>query len=256
MKQEDIRTDLILEQPSKNKKKVKETLYGEIKVMESEDDKGNYTTIQFEDITDKTSFHNLQKIFQEELQKYIKPNKSDIYMIVGLGNEKSTPDSLGPKTLKEILVTRYLFSLGDVEEGYSNVSIIKPDVFGNTGIESLTIVKSVIDEIHPTKIIAIDALKAGHVERLAKTIQITNTGIHPGSGILNNQGELSKQTIHCDVIAIGIPTVVDMSTITKDIQDFMVTPTNIDFVIEKLSYLIGDTINKIVHNAYLRQIRR
>ena len=155
-------------------------------------------------------------------------------------------------TINKILVTRYLFELGDVEEGYTNVSIYKPDVMGNTGIESIAIIKSIVKDINPTKIIIIDSLKASNKERLIKTIQITNSGINPGSGINNSRGEISKKTIGCDVIAIGIPTVVDMSTNVK--ENFIVTPTNIDFVIERLSSLIASSLNKSLHKNYNRQI--
>ena len=159
---------------------------------------------------------------------------------------------MGPKTLDEILVTRYLFLLGDVEKGYSNVSILKPNVCGNTGIESVLLIKDVIKEIKPTKVIVIDALKASKLERLVKTIQITDTGIHPGSGIFNDQGEISSQTVPCLVYAIGVPTVVDKNTMMEKASsdNFMVTPTNIDFVIERLATLIGSSINQILHKSY------
>ena len=123
---------------------------------------------------------------------------------------------------------------------------------GNTGIESIAIIKSIVKDINPTKIIIIDSLKASNKERLIKTIQITNSGINPGSGINNSRGEISKKTIGCDVVAIGIPTVVDMSTNVK--ENFIVTPTNIDFVIERLSSLIASSLNKSLHKNYNRQI--
>ena len=146
------------------------------------------------DITDTTSYYNLEKVLVEELSKYIKLKKDDRFLVIGLGNAKSTPDSLGPLTIDKVLPTKYLFDLGDVEEGYSNVSIYKPDVIGNTGIESITIIKSIIKEINPTKVIIIDSLKASNIDRLTKTIQITNSGINPGSGINNNRGEISNKT--------------------------------------------------------------
>ena len=246
-----IRTDLLYEQ--KNIKNTNsETYYKDIKLVSQKDKKNDYSTIFFEDITDYESYLNLQKVFTKELIKYIKIKENDIVLIIGLGNIKSTPDSLGPLTIDKLLPTRYLFELGDVEEGYTNVSIYKPDVMGNTGIESIAIIKSIVKDINPTKIIIIDSLKASNKERLIKTIQITNSGINPGSGINNSRGEISKKTIGCDVIAIGIPTVVDMSTNVKD--NFIVTPTNIDFVIERLSSLIASSLNKSLHKNYNRQI--
>ena len=246
-----IRTDLLYEQ--KNIKNTNsETYYKDIKLVSQKDKKNDYSTIFFEDITDYESYLNLQKVFTKELIKYIKIKENDIVLIIGLGNKKSTPDSLGPLTIDKLLPTRYLFELGDVEEGYTNVSIYKPDVMGNTGIESIAIIKSIVKDINPTKIIIIDSLKASNKERLIKTIQITNSGINPGSGINNSRGEISKKTIGCDVIAIGIPTVVDMSTSVK--ENFIVTPTNIDFVIERLSSLIASSLNKSLHKNYNRQI--
>lgn len=246
-----IRTDLLYEQ--KNIKNTNsETYYKDIKVVSQKDKKSDYSTIFFEDITDYESYLNLQNVFTKELIKYINIKKKDIVLIIGLGNIKSTPDSLGPLTIDKLLPTRYLFELGDVEEGYTNVSIYKPDVMGNTGIESIAIIKSIVKDINPTKIIIIDSLKASNKERLIKTIQITNSGINPGSGINNSRGEISKKTIGCDVIAIGIPTVVDMSTNVK--ENFIVTPTNIDFVIERLSSLIASSLNKSLHKNYNRQI--
>ena len=246
-----IRTDLLYEQ--KNIKNTNsETYYKDIKLVSQKDKKNDYSTIFFEDITDYESYLNLQKVFTKELIKYIKIKENDIVLIIGLGNIKSTPDSLGPLTIDKLLPTRYLFELGDVEEGYTNVSIYKPDVMGNTGIESIAIIKSIVKDINPTKIIIIDSLKASNKERLIKTIQITNSGINPGSGINNSRGEISKKTIGCDVVAIGIPTVVDMSTNVK--ENFIVTPTNIDFVIERLSSLIASSLNKSLHKNYNRQI--
>ena len=247
-----FRTDLIIDQ----KKEVlsSKTIYkNHLKIIRFKDKNYLYSTIYFKDITDKDSYLSLEKSFIVELKKFINPHKKDIYLIIGLGNESSTPDSLGPKSLNHILVTRPFYLIEDVDPNYSNVSIFKPNVIGNTGIESISIIKSIIKEIKPTKVIVIDALKANHLNRLIKTIQITNSGIHPGSGIFNNRGEISSKTIGCDVIAIGIPTVVDIKCITNTKDSFIVTPTNIDFVVEELSKLIGESINLVLHKN-LRQI--
>ena len=156
-----VRTDLIFE---KNfpKKGSKETNYKQIKIITNSDNSYNYSTIFFDDVTDSTSSIDLEKVLFNELSKYIKVDSDDVFLVVGLGNSKSTPDSLGPLTVDKIIPTRYLFNLGDVEEGYSNVSTYKPDVIGNTGIESISIIKSIIDEIKATKVIIIDSLKAGN----------------------------------------------------------------------------------------------
>lgn len=250
-----VRTDLLLEKKTKHKN-INEEDFDDIKVITTKESNYYYTTIYFNDITDINSYYNLEKIFIKELSKYIKIKENDVFLVIGLGNSKSTPDSLGPLSIDKILPTKYLFDLGDVEEGYSNVSIYKPDVIGNTGIESITIIKSIIKEVNPTKVIIIDSLKASNIERLTKTIQITNSGINPGSGINNNRGELSKKTINKEVIAIGIPTVVDIKSLIKDDskESFIVTPTNIDFVIERLSTLISKTVNINLHKNYNRQL--
>lgn len=259
-----MRTDLIVDQENKNIKSKEIYKYKDISVINSKNEKYNYTTIFFKDITDKNAYLNVQKVLKEELERYIKVKKNDKFLIIGLGNKNATPDALGPNTMDKILVTRHLFLLGDVSDDYSNVSIYKPDVIGNTGIESIGVIKSLIKEISPTKVIIIDSLKASKLERLSKTIQITDSGIHPGSGISNDRGEISKKTMNCDVIAIGIPTVVDINTIVQsstkksvDLEDnFIVTPTDIDFLTEKLSTLLASTLNILLHKSYLRQINK
>ena len=255
VKENIIRTDLVLEDNSKNITNQTKKKYKDIEIINCKKDKYNYTTIYLDDITDTISFYNIEKVLIEELNKYIKVDKKDIILVIGLGNNKSTPDSLGPKTIDNVLPTRYLFELGEVEEEYSNVSVYSPNVLGNTGIESISIIKAIIKDIKATKVIVIDSLKANNLKRLIKTIQITDSGIHPGSGINNNRGEISKETINCDVIAIGIPTVVDINTITnKNDKSFIVTPTNIDFVIEKFSKLLSESINIVLHKVINRQI--
>ncbi len=247
-----IRTDLILEQDTVPIHKIVQEKQPGVFVTHMKTEDGVYKTIEFQDITDHDEYVKVEDCFKKELKEVIKPHHKDVYLIVGLGNPKSTPDSLGPKTLDEILVTRYLFLLGEVEKGFSNVSILQPNVCGNTGIESVLLIKNVIKEIKPTKVIVIDALKASKLDRLVKTIQITDTGIHPGSGIFNDQGEISSHTVSCQVFAIGVPTVVDKNTMMgKDsLDNFMVTPTNIDFLMERLAFLIGNCINHILHQSY------
>ena len=259
-----MRTDLIVDQEDKFIISEKERFFKDIRVINSKSEKYKYTTIFFNDVTDKYSYLNLQDVLKSELSTYIDIKKDDVILVIGLGNKYATPDSLGPNTMDKILVTRHIFLTCDVEEGYANVSVYKPDVIGNTGIESISIIKSIIKEINATKVIIIDSLKASRLERLTKTIQITNSGIHPGSGISNDRGEISFETVGCEVIAIGIPTVVDIKTIIEnktkkqsyDNENFIVTPTNIDFLIEKLSNLLGNTLNIIFHKNYLRQINK
>lgn len=254
LNKKDLRTDLILEKQYKNLE-CKTTKYKDIEIITTKYKNNNYTTIYFNDATDKDNYLNLEKVLIKELKKYINIKENDTILVVGLGNSKSTPDALGPSTIDDILVTRHLKLLNVLDKDYSVVSTFKPSVMGTTGIESIDLIKNIIKDIKATKVIAIDALKASKIERLVKTIQITDSGIHPGSGINNNRGEISKNTMETDVISIGIPTVVDIKTILESIleeeieldENLILTPTDIDYQIEKLSKLLSISINKTLH---------
>ena len=167
---------------------------------------------------------NLEKIFSEELSKIVnnlKINKDDFGLIVGLGNPKSTPDSLGPLTINNILVTNHLYLLDELDKGFRRVSAISPGVTGQTGLETSDLIKGVVDIFKPNFLIIIDALASQSVERLNKTIQITDTGIHPGSGVGNSRKEISYDTLNIPCIAIGVPTVLDAVTIVSDTINYM-----------------------------------
>lgn len=254
LNKKDLRTDLILEKQYKNLES-KTTKYKDIEIITTKYKNNNYTTIYFNDATDKDNYLNLEKVLIKELKKYINIKENDTILVVGLGNSKSTPDALGPSTIDSILVTRHLKLLNVLDKDYSVVSTFKPSVMGTTGIESIDLIKNIIKDIKATKVIVLDALKASKIERLVKTIQITDSGIHPGSGINNNRGEVSKNTMKTDVISIGIPTVVDIKTILESIleeeieldENLILTPTDIDYQIEKLSKLLSISINKTLH---------
>ena len=254
LNKKDLSTDLILEKQYKNLES-KTTKYKDIEIITTKYKNNNYTTIYFNDATDKDNYLNLEKVLIKELKKYINMKENDTILVVGLGNSKSTPDALGPSTIDSILVTRHLKLLNVLDKDYSVVSTFKPSVMGTTGIESIDLIKNIIKDIKATKVIVLDALKASKIERLVKTIQITDSGIHPGSGINNNRGEVSKNTMKTDVISIGIPTVVDIKTILESIleeeieldENLILTPTDIDYQIEKLSKLLSISINKTLH---------
>lgn len=207
-KKEEIIDDIIINRINLNKKQAK--------IINKKE--GNYITISFNDITDFDNKENVKNIFSSELTKLLKElnliNKS--CLVIGLGNIKSTPDSLGPLSIDNIIVTRYLYELGDLEEGYSVVSSFIPGVTGNTGIETSDLIKNIINTVKPDFVIAIDALASSSIDRVNKTIQITDTGIHPGSGVGNSRKEISYNTLNIPVIAIGVPTVVDASIIVSD----------------------------------------
>ena len=180
---------------------------------------GNYTTIEFEDVTDHTNNEKLKTVFAEELKELLKLEnikETDMCLIIGLGNEKSTPDSLGPLTISKTLVTNYLYLYNSLEEGFRRVCAISPGVMGETGIETSDLLKSIVNTIKPNFVITIDALAASSVERVNKTIQMTDSGINPGSGVGNKRKEISKETLGIPTIAIGIPTVVDAASIVSD----------------------------------------
>ncbi|MGG1516246.1 GPR endopeptidase [Paenibacillus oryzisoli] len=144
-------------------------------------------------------------------------------LIIGLGNSNVTPDALGPLVVDNVMVTRHYFELvpEDVGEGYRAVSAVAPGVLGTTGIESSDIVQGIVDRSKPDFIIAIDALASRSLERVNTTIQIADTGIHPGSGIGNKRKGLTKENLGIPVIAIGVPTVVYASTIVNNAFDLM-----------------------------------
>lgn len=234
----DLRTDLIVEQNIKDIKTNKYN-YDDISVEDivlKKNNKlgkkeGKYVTISFSDITDSNSYRHVLDVFEKELAKvlnYYKIKKNDTCLIIGLGNPKIISDALGSKTLEKIIVTRHLYLLNNVDPKYRNVSILEPNVMGVTGIDSYEIIKNTIKEIKPDFIIAIDSLCAADIRRLNKTIQITTSGITPGSGIGNSRTELSIDTLNVKVIAIGVPTVVDSSVIVSD---------TIKYILKKVSYL-------------------
>ncbi len=185
---------------------------------------GSYITIEFEDVTDYENQEKVKKIFSLQLQKlikYLKIKPDDLVLIVGLGNEKSTPDSLGPLVINNVLVTNHLYMLGNLETGFRRVCALKPGVMGTTGIETSDLITSTVKELKPGLLIVIDALASQSVERLNKTIQMTDSGIHPGSGIGNHRKKISKEIVGVPVVAIGIPTVVDAVTIVSDTFNYM-----------------------------------
>lgn len=232
LKNVNIHTDLVIEQIN-DKNLIKEEVINNIKISRVVMDKnnllnkkdGNYITIELTDITNYEDRENVGKVLVKEIKDILnKNNIKDNYecLVIGLGNKKSTPDALGPMVIDNILVTRHLFELNaDVKEGIRKVSAIIPGVMGNTGIETIDIIKGIVDNVKPKFIIVIDSLCASSIERLNKTIQLTDTGIHPGSGIGNMRKEISKNTLGIPVIAIGVPTVVESVTIVNDTLEYM-----------------------------------
>ncbi len=189
---------------------------------------GNYLTFHVPEMREQDSVtqQKIAKVFAKEFSKFLSElniPKNATCFIVGLGNWNVTPDSLGPHVCENIIVTNHLFKLQpeQVQEGYRPVSALAPGVMGLTGIETSDIILGVIDKEKPDFVIAVDALASRSIERVNTTIQISDTGIHPGSGVGNKRKEISKETLGIPVIALGVPTVVDAVTITSDTIDFL-----------------------------------
>lgn len=183
-------------------------------------------------------------------------------LVAGLGNSDITPDALGPKIIGQIFATRHIpaetVSQGGLD-GLRDVCAIATGVLGQTGMESAEIISSICKSLNPSVVIVVDALACSSISRLGSTIQVTNTGISPGSGVQNKRKELSKESIGVPVIAIGVPTVVDMTTIAhemfelegsasaKEISEkgrtMMVTPREIDVIIDRAARLVALGIN-------------
>ena len=214
---------------------------------------GNYITISFSDVTDSLNRSKVTDVFKGQIKKlFLNIGIKDDYscLVVGLGNSKSTPDSLGPLTVDRLIVTNHLYELGSLDDGFRRVSAFIPGVTGITGIETSDIIKGIVDKLCPDFLIVVDALASSSLERVNKTIQITDTGIHPGSGIGNSRKEISCETIGIPVIAIGVPTTVDAVTIVSD---------TIDYMTKHFSYVkdnINNPINKLIVSGGVNYLKK
>ena len=179
-------------------------------------------------------------------------------LVVGLGNREVTPDALGPEVVGNLRITRHVVKeygkAAFEKEKVHMVSGIVPGVMAQTGMETLEIVRGVVEETQPDVVVAIDALAARSSKRLNRTIQISDAGIHPGSGVGNHRHSLTRETIGVPVVAIGVPPVVDAATIVYDavrdrnavppgLNSMFVTPKDIDETIKHLSFTISEALN-------------
>lgn len=205
-----------------------------VKIVSKEGEKalgkpiGNYITIDINKIKNigEEQLKKASGVLTRELKSLIdgQVEKTGEILVVGLGNEYVTPDSLGPKTIAEIDVTRHIINYMPeyVEEGTRSVSAISPGVLGTTGIETVEILKGIVDNVKPKLIIVIDALASRSIERISSTIQLADTGIVPGAGVGNTRKELSKKTLGIPVIALGIPTVMESAVLVNDCLDLFI----------------------------------
>jgi len=225
--------------------------------------RGNYITLEAPDMAD--SDEDYHREISRQLARILKEllpieDKELSVLIVGLGNREVTADSLGPNVVDNLFVNRHIvMEYGKVAYNRTKmhlVSSLVPGVMAKTGMESAEIIKGVIGETKPDQVIVIDALAARSTKRLNRTIQITNTGIHPGSGEGNHRNALTEESLGAPVIAIGVPTVVDAATIVNDaladkapsnlaeLNNMYVTSKDVDYQVKQISHIICDGINE------------
>ena len=167
-------------------------------------------------------------------------------LVVGLGNRAITPDAVGPNAMESVLATRHLPAQNaELVSAYRPVCVLSPGVLGSTGIEAARMVRAVAADLRPDAVIAVDALACSEPERLCRTIQISDTGITPGSGVGNHREALDRETLGVPVIAVGVPTVMDIRTVLDSaaLDGLFVTPRDIDTTVSDFSKLVGYAIN-------------
>ncbi len=212
---------------------------------------GRYCTIEFERLDRISDTDGIINAVVGCL-KNLAPERIDCALVVGLGNTDITPDALGPFVADGVLATRHLS--GELKrtlglEGLKSVCTVVPGVLGKTGIEAFDLISAAIEHIKPSLIIAVDALAARSAARLCRTIQLSDSGICPGSGVNNARKELSKATFSIPVIAVGVPTVIDANSLlhedmrSDEEENMMVTPKDIDLLITKSSALLSRALN-------------
>ncbi len=214
--------------------------------------KGRYITIEASD--PYAEFTDQADDIADELRKLCGCDNN--VLIIGLGNSGITPDALGPQTVSGIIATRHLrneLPKGHFLSGLHSVSALATGVLGQTGIEVAEITRAVCDRTSPECVIVIDALACADTARLGTTVQLTDTGISPGSGVQNSRKELSRHTLGVPVVAVGVPTVIDMHTIyenmsgaapAKTLPNMMVTPRDIDRIIDRTAKLLSHALNR------------
>lgn len=222
---------------------------------------GVYITLEAPAMTEpEEDYHQeISEILARELRGLLpEPDREQSILVVGLGNREVTADSLGPNVADNLFVNRHIVrEYGKVAYNRSKmhqVSSLIPGVMAKTGMESAEIIKGVISETKPDFVIVIDALAARSTKRLNRTIQITNTGIHPGSGVGNHRNAITEESLHVPVLALGVPTVVDAATIVgdamgerpvalKELNNMYVTTKDVDQQIQQISHILCDAIN-------------
>lgn len=222
--------------------------------------KGTYITIEARDMNEEDESYHRE--ISEQLAKVIKQligtKREDLsVLVVGLGNRAVTPDALGPRVVDNLYITRHIIrEYGNYAFGRKHVnriSSIVPGVMAQTGMETMEIVNGVVKETRPDVVIAIDALAARNTKRLNRTIQVTDTGINPGSGVGNHRHALNEKSIGVPVVAIGIPTVVDAATIVNDTMYNLIMAMNQDRDLRTIGHSLGN-LNEAEKYELIREL--
>lgn len=209
---------------------------------------GDYITIEAPGLLERDLDleERVAKVLANIISELAQLKKDSHVLVVGLGNWNVTPDALGPRVVSNIVVTRHLKEYVPLQFGdeIRSVSAFSPGVLGITGIETAEILKGVVDRVKPDLVITIDALASRRLERLSTTIQISNTGISPGSGVGNRRLSITSESLGVPVIAIGVPTVVDAVTIAHDTIEYLVKELSEQTSKESVFYKVLENMNK------------
>lgn len=213
---------------------------------------GIYLTLETDPLRrrEPSGFSRTVRVMAAELGKFLDNTRRTL--VVGLGNAAVTPDAVGPLALRSLIVTRHLPVLTQ-HGGFCSVSALEPGVLGTTGMESAETVRAVVDATQPEQIVVIDALAAADPARICASIQLTDTGIVPGSGVGNSRAAFNCETLGAPVVAIGVPTVVDAQTLLPEGQTcepgMIVTPRDIDARVRETAQVIGYALDLALHRG-------
>ncbi|MCX4268266.1 MAG: GPR endopeptidase [Lachnospiraceae bacterium] len=216
---------------------------------------GTYLTIEAEDLPKPdTDYHSqISKELSKQLLALLPENDRTSILVVGLGNRDVTPDALGPKVVEHLCITRHirLSNLPSPLKKKYDISGIIPGVMAQTGMETYEIIKGIVEETHPSAVLVIDALAARNTKRLNTTIQLSDTGIHPGSGVGNHRKALTQETLGVPTISIGVPMVIDAATIAADTMEHFITALEEVHIVEGLSQTIENFNEEEKHQLIL-----
>ena len=227
---------------------------------------GRYLTLELDALIrrEEDAFPRACKALSTMLRELLPHPNDGPVLIAGLGNRMITPDAIGPQTADHVIATRHLVAQSpEVFADWRPVSALAPGVLGQTGVETGEVICGVLDRVRPAAVIAVDALAAGRLSRLLRTVQLADTGITPGAGVGNARAALNEQTLGVPVIAVGVPTVVDGATLAHEIssqlgqpaceapddlsQPVMITTRDIDREVADISRMIGYAVNMALH---------